>query len=164
MRLCFVPLTLALFAAAIGPASAAAPAAGGTPISLVITVKSITTSIKRADKPPKGASKGDRYVYRDRLVNVGRQFGKPKGANVGGDAGLLTLTSASTGVMSGVATLPGGTIRFGGRVGSSPTPFNVLGGTGRYAHARGVLIVGAGSSPLNIYRLTFPASASGATV
>jgi hypothetical protein len=166
MRPRAVPLTAALLAVAVvvGSASAATPAAGGTPISLVITVKSVTTSIKRTDKPPKGASKGDRYVYRDRLVNVARQFGKPKGASVGRDAGSLTLTSSSTGVMTGVATLPGGTIRFGGKIGSSPAPFSVLGGTGRYAHARGVLIVGAGSSPLNIYRLTFPASASGATV
>jgi hypothetical protein len=164
MRLLLVPLTIALLTVAAGPASAAMPAAGGLPISLVITVKSVTTSIKRTDKPPKGPSKGDRYVYRDRLVNVARQFGKPKGATVGGDAGSMTLTSSSTGVASGVATLPGGTIRFAGTLGSSSTPFTVRGGTGRYAHARGVLLVGSGSSPLNIYRLTFPASASGATV
>jgi hypothetical protein len=164
MRLLLAPLVLALTLVAAAGTSAAAPLAGGNPISLTITVKSVTTSTKHTDKAPKGASKGDRYVFRDKLLNVARQFGKPAGAKVGGDAGSLTLTSKSTGVSSGVATLPGGTIRFGGRIGSSAAPFSVLGGTGKYAHARGILIVGNGSSPLNIYRLTLPGSAAGPTV
>jgi hypothetical protein len=164
MRLLLVPLVLALALVAAAGTSAAAPAAGGNPISLTITVKSVTTSMKHTDKPPKGASKGDRYVFRDKLVNVARQFGKPAGAKVGGDAGTLTLTAKTTAVTSGVATLPGGTIRFGGRIGTSAVPFSVLGGTGRYAHARGILIVGNGSSPLNIYRLSLPGTPAGTTV
>ena len=32
--------------------------------------------------------------------------------------------------------------------------FTVTGGTGRYAHARGTIVVGSGNSPLNTYRLT----------
>jgi len=166
MRPFLVPLALALVVALASAAgtSAAAPAAGGTPLSLTITVKSVTTSVKHTDKPPKGTSKGDRFVFRDRLVNVARQFGKAKGAKVGGDSGSFTLTSKTTGVTSGVAVLPGGTIRFGGTIGASPAPLKVLGGSGRYAHARGILIVGDGVSPLNIYRLSLPGSAQGVTV
>ena len=164
MRPFLVPLALVLaLAAAAGP-SAAAPTAGGTPITLTITVKSVTTSVKHTDRPPKGASRGDRFVFRDRLVNVARQFGKAKGAKVGGDSGSFTLTSKTTGTTSGVAVLPGGTIRFGGTIGASPAPLKVLGGSGRYAHARGILIVGSGASPLNIYRLSLPGGTQGVTV
>ena len=164
MRPLLALLVLALTLVAATGSSAATPAAGGNPISLTITVKSVTTWTKRTDKPPKGTSKGDRFRFRDRLVNGARQFGKAKGAKVGGDAGIFTLTSKTTAVTSGVATLPGGTIRFAGRVGSSPAPLTVLGGTGRYAHAHGILIVGGGKSPLNIYRLSLPGSATGTTV
>jgi hypothetical protein len=145
-----IPFALALAAVATTAASAAAPA----PTSIVIKVKSVTTATIPTDKAPKGASKGDRVIVRDRLVNVTRQFGKPAGAVVGRDEGVVVLTSATTGTFEGVATLPDGTIRLHGVVGNGIETYTVVGGTRRYAHARGTITVGSGKSPLNTYHLT----------
>ena len=107
------------------------------------------------DRPPKGPSKGDAYTLRARLTNVVAQFGRKPGAAVGSDSSTLSLTNATTAVIHGVAALPGGTITYGG-TGSlgSNDPIPVVGGTGRFAGARGTLTVGDGNSPLNTYRLT----------
>ena len=115
----------------------------------------IRTLVK--DLPPKGPSKGDVYGGRFRLLNVVPQFGQQVGAAVGTEHSSLTLTSRTMARISGVVTLPGGTILYNGegRLGSN-APIPVVRGTGRFAGARGTLIVGAGSSPLNTYRLTFP--------
>ena len=66
-----------------------------------IVVISNTVTFSRHDVAPKGASKGDTVVYRDRLVNAAAQFGKQKGALVGSDAGTLTFTSANTAALQG---------------------------------------------------------------
>ena len=137
-------------------ASAATPALAAPSAGIVITVKSVTTASIPRDTPPKGASKGDRIVMRDRLLNVGRQFGKPAGAVVGRDEGVLVLTGPRSGTFDGVTTLPGGTIRLHGIIRDGFATFTVVGGTGRYAHARGTISVGPGASPLNVYRLGFP--------
>jgi hypothetical protein len=147
-RLVFTFPPLLIVAAATG-ATAASPA----PTSIVITVKSVTTASIPTDKAPKGASKGDRVVLRDRLVNVAKQFGKPAGAVVGRDEGVLVLSSVTTGTFDGVTTLPGGTIRLHGVITNSVEIYTVVGGTGRYAHARGTIAIGAGKSPLNTYHL-----------
>ena len=144
------PLALASTAAAASPASQ-------TPRkTLVIVVKSITTASIPHDKAPKGASKGDSVVLRDRLVNVRKLFGKPAGATVGRDEGVLSFRSATSGTFEGMATLPGGTIRLHGVAQDGTQSFSVTGGTGKYAHARGTVIVGSGTSPLNTYRLSVP--------
>jgi hypothetical protein len=139
--------------------AAASPTAGVARTVLVIKVKSITISGTHFDAAPKGLSKGDQFVGRSRLLNAARQFGKPVGAVVGSDDSVLTLTSSTTATVSGVARLPGGTLRFkgGGHLsnGASP-PIPVIGGTGRYAGARGTVVVGPGNTPLNTYRLTLP--------
>jgi hypothetical protein len=137
-------------------ASAATPALAAPSTGIVITVKSVTTASIPRDTPPKGASKGDRIVMRDRLLNVGRQFGKPAGAVVGRDEGVLVLTDPTSGTFDGVTTLPGGTIRLHGIIRDGFETFTVVGGTGRYAHARGTVSVGRGASPLNVYRIGFP--------
>jgi hypothetical protein len=146
-------LTLALILAAVVAATAATASGATAPTSIVITVKSVTTASIPTDKAPKGASKGDRVLLRDRLVNVSRQFGKPAGAVVGRDEGVLVLTSANSGTFDGVATLPGGTIRLHGVIRNGGESYSVVGGSGRYAHARGTITVGSGKSPLNTYRL-----------
>ena len=69
-------------------------------------------------------------------------------------------SSGTTGLTFGTLTRNnGGTISFkgGGRLstGASP-PIPVVGGTGRYDHARGTVVVGPGNAPLNTYRLTLP--------
>ena len=68
------------------------------------------------DTPPKGPSKGDTVVYRDRLVNAVRQFGRKQGAVVGRDRGTMTYTSRSSARFDGVATLPGGDAQAAGPV------------------------------------------------
>jgi hypothetical protein len=146
---------LALSFVVAGSAYAAAPTASA-PKTMVITVKSVTSSVGADDKPPKGYSKGDHYLIRDRLLNVAKQFGKPAGAVVGRDQGVWTLTSAKAGPVVGFATLPGGTIRFQGVLEAAGVSarFKVTGGTGTYAHAVGVLVIGPGNTPLNTYRIT----------
>jgi len=139
--------------------AAGRPGAGDARVLLVIKVKSITISGTHYDRPPKGLSEGDKFVGRSRLLNAARQFGKPIGAVVGSDYSVLTLTSSTAGTVSGTARLPGGTISFKGAgrlsTGASP-PIPVVGGTGRYDHARGTVVVGPGNAPLNTYRLTLP--------
>ena len=128
--------------------------------TLTIQVTSVVITIKPIDKRPKGSSAGDRIVYRDKLLNAVRQFGKPKGTRVGTDEGTMTFTSPNTARFNGVARLPGGTIRIKGNVrpiagGGIQIP--VGGGTGRYAAATGTLTVGPGEKQvLNVYKLTLP--------
>jgi hypothetical protein len=162
MRLFLAALTLGLAAAV----AAGAQAATVPPTLLVIQVKSVTTGADSTDKAPKGPSKGDRLVQRSRLLNVAKQFGKPAGAVVGHDLGLIVLASAKAGRVTGTATFPGGTIRFRGTVrvtDSGPGSYEVTGGTGRYAKARGTLFVGAGDAPLNTYHLRLPAQPDAGT-
>ncbi len=159
-----VLLALGLIGLTAATATAGAPAATGPTTLLVITVKSVTTKVATTDRPPKGVSKGDRFVFRDRLLNAAPQFGKPRGARVGSDRGVTVLTSKATGTTRGFATLPGGTIRFGGDAGLSDATFRVLGGTGRYDGARGFLAVGPGDAPLNVYHLFLPAKPGGAFI
>ena len=124
----------------------------------MIRVKSVTTASIPTDKAPKGASKGDRVVMRDRLLNAARQFGKPAGAAVGRDEGVLLLTGESAATFTGVDDAagrhaPAPRVRPARREGRA---FSSIGGTGKYAGARGTLEVGDGKSPLNVYHLMLP--------
>jgi Allene oxide cyclase barrel like domain len=126
--------------------------------NLTIQVTSVVIKITAIDKKPKGTSKGDRVTQRNKLINTVRQFGRPKGAQVGTDEGTVTFTSAHSERYEGVARLPGGTIKIKGAVklilgGGIRIP--VVGGTGRYSAATGMLYVAAGEERvLNVYRLT----------
>lgn len=135
--------------------AASAPAASARETTVVIRVKSVPVSGILHDHAPKGLSKGDVYTGRDRLINAVPQFGKKAGAVVGSDRSTLTLTSPTIGLLTGVARFPGGTITFKGkgRLGSS-TRIPVVGGTGRFAGARGSMTVGSGYSPINTYRVS----------
>jgi hypothetical protein len=143
-----VLLALALLAAASFASSAAAA-------KLTIKVTSVAISVKPTDVAPKGASKGDTVEYRDKLLNA-------KGAVVGSDRGTMTFTSAHTATFAGVAVLPGGTVRLAGKLISLPNrsfAIPVTGGTGRYAKARGYVVVGPGGKRApNTYTLTVPAT------
>ncbi len=123
-----------------------------------IRVTSVTIKETTHDVAPKGASKGDTVVYRDRLVNAAVQFGRTKGSQVGTDTGTLTFTGPHTARFTGHATLPGGTIVLSGTVVSGPDGgivVPVVGGTGKYANVKGTLTVGSGKTRvLNTYRLT----------
>jgi hypothetical protein len=134
------------------------PAASASRV-LVIKVRSvpIAGTYTAKDVSPKGPSKGDRYSGRDTLLNAVQQFGRRSGAAVGTDRSTLALTGTTTGCVTGVANLPGGTILFKGcgHLGVNvPTP--VVGGTGAFAGARGTTVAGPGNTPLNTYRLTLP--------
>ena len=145
----------AVLVAALAAFSAAA-ASGAT---LEIKVISVTQSTVSHDIGPKGASKGDTIVYRDKLVNAAPQFGKKKGVEVGSDSGVMTFTGAHTASFRGRAILPDGTLTLSGSVYSTPQGLvvPVTGGTGAYAHYKGTLLVGAGSKRVpNTYRLTRP--------
>jgi len=153
-----LPARCAFLAAAVLAAVMAAPLAQAK--QLTISVTSVSLSMKPTDRPPKGSSKGDTIEYRDRLINATPQFGKAKGAVVGTDRGTMTFTSAHSARFSGVAALPGGTLTLSGKVvalSGRSLAIPVSGGTGRYAEAKGFLVVGPGDKrSLNTYALTLP--------
>jgi hypothetical protein len=145
--------------AATSASGSSMPSSGGTPTSLVIRLKSHVTASFNDDHPPKGDSNGDRYLVRDDLINMRKQFGKGVGAVVGHDSGIIVLTGPKKGSITGIAVLPDGKIRFKGPLSLTSVPgppLTVIGGTGRYAQARGKLVIGPGGYPLNTYRLTLP--------
>jgi hypothetical protein len=148
--LLFVALALAAFAV---PASARAE-------TLTIQVTSIVVKYTPVDVRPKGTSAGDKVIQRNRLINAVRQFGKARGTHVGSDQGTVTWTSPHTERYDGVTRLPGGTLRVKGEVrrilgGGIRIP--VVGGTGRYRAASGMLFVAEGDRrALNVYRITLP--------
>jgi len=141
-------LLLALAAAAC--ASGSAWAAQGPPSPTVIKVRAVQTPGKLTDVPPDGPSRGDTAVVHYRLLNAQRQFGKPVGARIGHNDAILTVISKTLGTVSGRATLPGGTIAFGGVGPLTSAPgagaVAILGGTGAFAGARGT-ISGNGRTP-----------------
>jgi hypothetical protein len=123
-----------------------------TVAKLTIVVTSVSLSAKTTDVAPKGTSKGDTIVFRDRLLNA-------KGAVVGSDRGTMTFTSAHTATFSGEAVLPGGTVRLQGKVVSvgASLAIPVSGGTGRFAKAKGYVVVGPGDKrAVNTYTLSIP--------
>jgi hypothetical protein len=148
---------LVLLAASLA-AVAGVPAAQAA--KLTIKVTSVSLSVKPTDVAPKGTSKGDTIEYRDRLLNAKTQFGHPKGAAVGSDHGTMTFTGAHTATFSGVAHLPGGTLQLGGKVVALPDKSIVIpvtGGTGKFAKAKGYVLVGPGDKrALNTYTLALP--------
>jgi hypothetical protein len=143
--------TLAVLAGVLGASPAAAAAQ-------TVRVTSVTISMVSHDARPKGPSSGDSVTYRDRLLNAAAQFGKQLGAVVGSDRGTLTYVTAHTATFAGRVTLPGGTIELSGAVYSTPgggLVIPIVGGTGKYADARGTLTVGSGRDHvLNTYAFT----------
>jgi len=159
VRILITAAALGLALAGVSTASASRPSAGGTPTALVIRLKSHVRTSFNDDTPPKGDSKGDRYLVRDDLINVVTQFGKRPGAIIGHDSGIITLSGPRTASIVGVAVLPDGRISFKGALSLSSTPgppLTVTGGTGRYAQARGKVVIGSGNFPLNTYKITVP--------
>jgi Dirigent-like protein len=142
----------------------AAPAVGaydGTTLGLTIRLISRPTAgdfVK--DTAPKGkANFGDVIWVRSRLRNQVTQFGKPKGALVGSDYATVALRSSHDALFSVRVRLPGGTLRVKGHGDLNGTGgvLPVVGGTGRYADARGTSSVrDTRSSSINVYRLRLP--------
>jgi hypothetical protein len=165
LALLVVPLALA--ACGGGGSKSGAPASNSTTTTttpapkqvkaLTIAVTSVVSGRTSTDKPPKGASVGDEIHFTDRLLNRRAQFGKKTNEQVGTDRGTLTVTGAHSARLDGEAKLPDGTIIFRGAM--TPSANNsvtvpVVGGTGKYKNATGVLVVGAGlTRALNVFRL-----------
>jgi hypothetical protein len=148
---------LALAPVLVLAVAAPAPAARDAE-TLVIKLKSVTISSRVDDRAPKGPSRGDVMRGRSRLLNDVAQLGSKAGAAVGGDTFTITLSSPTAGAVDAVVSLPGGTLRVKG-AGSltGATRFPVIGGTGRFAGARGTCAVaGSGDATLNTYRVTLP--------
>jgi hypothetical protein len=123
--------------------AATSDAASTKSVTIRVLVQPVTRSIK--DVPPKtlnlGAySKGDSITGTSVLRNYVPQFGKPKGARVGTSRGVTTALSSQTAMSDAVARFPGGTVHARGNGPIGPTvTVPVVGGTGVYAGARGVV-------------------------
>jgi hypothetical protein len=128
--------------------------------TVVIRLKSIAESNDRTDKPPTGPSKGDVWVERDTLFNVKPGLGKAAKAMVGTDKATIIFQSTTEAHAGGTATLPDGTITFGGETSvTGPTQLiPVVAGTRAYAHASGSLVItnAASGDTFNTYHLTLP--------
>jgi hypothetical protein len=137
--------------ASVWLAPTAAPASGEQTFEVI----SITTSVHRVDRLPKGVSEGDTISSTDRLLNAKAQFGLRSGARIGSDRGRFTYTSTHSATYAGEASLPGGTVVVRGAVlvradGQEMIP--IVGGSGRYKGATGFLTIGPGKSrALNTY-------------
>jgi allene oxide cyclase len=156
-------LPVAVLAAAIVSATLGAgqPASASARTTLVLRFTSVTTSEKVFDLPPKGESVGDHVFSTSRLLNAVAQLGKPKGAVVGTDSGTMTFAAGPTFRVDVTTRLGSDTLRMRGVMSIRPGQLilPVTGGTGRFAGARGTMVIRALSSDgrraTNTYRLTF---------
>jgi hypothetical protein len=117
------------------------------------------------DHAPKGyPNKGDVIRETATLRNAVAQFGRPKGALVGSDVWTTTIVIPPFGKIEveDTTSVPGGTIRAVGTVAVTQTrgTFRVVGGTGKYAGARGSIgmrnLNASGSRGLSVFRLQLP--------
>jgi hypothetical protein len=149
--------------AAISFALAAIPAQGAASKAMTLRLTSTTTALElvKDSEPTNVLSTGDVVRARSTLRNAVAQFGRPKGTVVGRDVGVVTMVSSAEGTVKVTATLPGGTIRSTGKDTAVPNQsLRVVGGTGKFAGARGVLAVRTldvrSRRALNVYRLQLP--------
>ena len=134
---------------------------------MTITILSRTRIYIPHDLAPRGKeNKGDWIRYRAQLLTVGPLFGKKnKNQPIGWEAGTQTFVSGVDARIRGTTTFPGhGTIKFKGlmrslRNGMISVP--VIGGTGKFNGAKGVLLIGAGNlESVNTYHLRIPDTGS----
>src|SRR3954454_17342844 len=151
-------MTRRLLAATAGALALALalPLAASASRTMTIRLVSVTATFDPSDFDPPGPSKGDRYTGTNLLRNRVAQIGKPKGALVGRDRVAVAFLTAKRTRTVGVATLPGGTIRFSRTGPLVPAPrLTIVGGTGRYAGARGTIAVSTRrDTTYNTYSLT----------
>lgn len=154
-----LPLTLAvLLAGGLLAGSGSAKTAAKPP--RLIQLVSVTTSQQSFDKPPKGPSRGDRSFGVSTLMNTVPQFGRKAGAAVGTDRAWYTFKTKTQEFADGTTRLPGGTIRFRGKIStvSGLLTIPVVGGTGVFEGAVGTLYIGSaqnGNRAENVYRLSY---------
>jgi len=147
----------------------AAPSqAGRRQTSAAITIRLIASAASSGylvDHTPKGyPNKGDVVRETSTLRNAVPQFGRPKGAIVGHDVWITTIVIPPFGRadVKAATAVPGGTIRAVGVVTATQTTgtFRVVGGTGKYASARGTISLrnlnASGSRALIVYHVQLP--------
>jgi hypothetical protein len=156
-----VRFTLLLLALALSPTAPAR--AGNTAQEARVTIRLISTPgrTQQRDRAPKGElSTGDMLLGTSHLRNAVAQFGKPKGALVGRDRYVMTILSPPVARISVEVKLPGGTLRVRGQASltANVITLQVVGGTGRFAGARGSSKARTLSAKrtLNVYRLRVP--------
>lgn len=135
-----------------------APASARSVSTTALTFKTTQTGKWFHEVKPAGDSKGDTYTVRVALRNASRQLGRAAGAGIGTEMLKVVVADAhGNALASGVAALPGGTIRFRypGLVASGQSVHTapIVGGTGRYAHVAGTV---TSSGTRQTFRLTLP--------
>jgi hypothetical protein len=142
--------------------AAASDAAAARSVTIRVLVVPVTRGMN--DVPPKTMglgeyTRGDTIRGTSILRNAVPQFGKAKGARVGTSSFVITALSSQTARDDTVARLPGGTVHGRGVARIDPNPkVPIVGGTGRYAGATGVVEgqVLANGDQLDILRLHVP--------
>ena len=132
---------LFLFALGVTALALAAPAYSlEGPLELRFFEQPTSEAYIDAGEPGEGA--GDSVVFTNRLVNAQAQLGKPRGAVVGRDAVRITFIARGFAEIVGTVFLPNGKIVVAGGVRDSSSALRVpvVGGTGTYANARGLVI------------------------
>ena len=143
-----------------------APASEGTP-TRTVTIRLVSTPGKTTfrDVAPKGLgqglpTRGDVIRGTSILRNATAQFGKPRGAVVGGDTYSMTFRTAATAAVAVTAKLPDGALQAKGTgdITAERLTIAVVGGTGAYVGARGTSESKSlsGDRSLNVYRLRLP--------
>jgi hypothetical protein len=138
-------LTLAVASAAVALAAQASAANGPTTLHYLDISVGATPAFDAGTGEPRP---GDRLYLRDALYHW---QGAKRGARAGHAEATLTFMSSfgpgggATGEITGQLFLAGGSIRIGGivHISDGPSRFElpVVGGTGRFAGARGSLLV-----------------------
>ena len=142
-----VLLSACVLAAALTVSAGASPARRPVVLKLI----SVPLSATRGPIVAKPGAPADRTPVLvlsevDTLRNGVTQFGRPRLAVVGNDRALLTRYRSGRTTISGIAQVPGGTVRFRGTLVRDPhdrlqSYVPVVGGTDRYAGCRGTLTV-----------------------
>jgi hypothetical protein len=106
-------------------------------------------------------TEGDTIGSAGILRNASAQFGKPKGAVVGGDRSILTVTKPPRALIHVQVNLPGGSLRVEGVFTFGTTKvinLPVVAGAGTFVGARGSVASSqlSGRRALNVYRLRLP--------
>ena len=136
-------------------------------IALLIAVKTTQgPTVTQPHAPPGGV--GDTFNSSLKLVILTAQLGKAAGSTLGTMHFQYTIrkqctsfgkTCVATADFETVTMLPGGTVIANGKALSIAHPsitIPVVGGTGRYAGARGTVTISPSSTKTSTYKLTLP--------
>src|SRR5262245_11803283 len=139
------PVLLASLWLVMALPAAASDAAAAKSVTIRVLVMPVTRTFTDVAPKTHGTTgeytKGDTLRGTSILLNAVRQFGKPKGARVGTSRFVETALSPQKLRFDGVSRLPGGTLHARGvmyEVAGNLT-VAVVGGTGLYAEASGVI-------------------------